>query len=47
MENFESYSLLPSAIAQRMLGGRGDVEDLVNRRLLGIVLYSRCLWSSG
>jgi RNA polymerase sigma-70 factor (ECF subfamily) len=34
MEDFESYALLLSTIAQRMLGSRGDVEDLVQEAYL-------------
>jgi riboflavin synthase len=34
MENFESYSLLLATIAQRMLGSRGDVEDIVQEAYL-------------
>ncbi len=34
MENFESYSLLLSAIAHRMLGSRSDVEDLLQETYL-------------
>src|SRR5258708_20072987 len=34
MENFESYYLLLSAIAQRMLGSRSDVEDIVQEAYL-------------
>jgi RNA polymerase sigma-70 factor, ECF subfamily len=34
MENFESYSLLLSTIAQRMLGSRSDVEDIMQEAYL-------------
>ena len=34
MENFESYYLLLSAIAHRMLGSRSDVEDIVQEAYL-------------
>ena len=34
MEDFESYSLLLSTIAQRMLVDRGDVEDIVQEAYL-------------
>lgn len=34
MEAFEHYSLLLSTIARRMLGNRGDVEDLVQETYL-------------
>ncbi len=34
MEDFESYALLLSTIAQRMLGSRGDVEDIVQEAYL-------------
>lgn len=34
MEDFESYALLLSTVAQRMLGDRGDVEDIVQETYL-------------
>ncbi len=34
MEDFESYALLLSTIAQRMLGSRGDVEGIVQEAYL-------------
>jgi len=34
MEDFESYSLLLSTIVQRMLGNRGDVEDIMQEAYL-------------
>ncbi len=34
MEDFESYSRILSTIAQRMLGNRGDVEDIVQEAYL-------------
>jgi RNA polymerase sigma factor (sigma-70 family) len=34
MEDFESYSRILSTIAQRMLGNRGDVEDIVHEAYL-------------